>query len=127
MDIPANLLYAKTHEWIRIEGDLAVVGITDFAQGELGDIVYVQLPQPGQTVDKGAAFGNIEAVKAVSDLYAPVSGEVVEINGALEDGPEAINTSPYDQGWMIKIRMANPADKDDLLNAEQYQATLGEH
>ncbi len=126
MNIPANLLYTKDHEWARLEGEIVVVGITDYAQGELGDIVFVELPQIGTAVSKGATFGTIEAVKAVSDLFAPFSGEVVEVNDNLENAPELINTSPYEDGWMIKIRISDPSDKSELLEAQQYQELLGE-
>jgi len=126
MNIPSNLLYTRDHEWARIEGDIAVVGITDYAQGELGDIVFVELPQVGASVKKGQSFGTIEAVKAVSDLYAPFSGEVAEVNAALQDAPEAINKSPYQDGWMIKIKISDASQKGDLLTADQYQAMLGE-
>ena len=126
MNIPAELLYTQDHEWARLEGDEAVIGITDYAQGELGDIVYVELPQVGTKVTKGNSFGTIEAVKAVSDLYAPFSGDVVESNTALQDAPEKINHSPYGEGWMIKIRLSDPSEKAGLLSAAQYQALLGE-
>ncbi|MFH1861775.1 MAG: glycine cleavage system protein GcvH [bacterium] len=126
MNIPHNLLYTKEHEWIRIEGEVAVAGITDYAQGELGDIVYVELPQIGEHFEKGESFGTIEAVKAVSDLFAPLSGEVVEVNKSLEDAPEQINNSPYGDGWMVKIRISDISEKVDLLDAADYQALIGE-
>ena len=126
MDFPANLHYTKEHEWARLDGGVATVGITDYAQGELGDIVFVELPQKGATVEKDQAFGTIEAVKAVSDLYAPLSGEVVDVNAYLDESPETVNHSPYGDGWMIKIKMSNPAEKDDLLSAQQYKELIGE-
>jgi glycine cleavage system H protein len=122
MHTPENLRYAKTHEWARIEGDRATVGITDFAQHELGDVVYLDLPKVGQTFRAGAAFGTVESVKAVSDLYAPLSGEVVEINEPLMDAPEGINNSPYDNGWMLVLKMSDPAEADALMDAAAYQA-----
>lgn len=126
MNIPSGLLYTKDHEWARLEGDTAAVGITDYAQGELGDVVFVELPHVGDQVAKGSPFGTIEAVKAVSDLFAPFSGEVVEVNSALENTPETINTSPYEGGWMIKIRVSDPSEKSELMNAEAYKSLLGE-
>lgn len=126
MNIPSNLLYTKDHEWARLEGEIATVGITDWAQGELGDIVYVELPHVGDTVNKGGTFGTIEAVKAVSDLYAPFSGEVMAVNETLENAPEQINQSPYEGGWMIKIKMSDQSEKTTLLSPDEYQAQLGE-
>lgn len=120
MNTPDNLRYAASHEWVRVEGDTAVVGISDFAQAELGDVVYLDLPDAGRQVIKGAPFGAVESVKAVSDLYAPVSGEITEVNQPLLDSPEGINTSPYDAGWMVKIRMADPAELDALMDASAY-------
>ncbi len=124
MNIPADLKYSKDHEWARIEGDVAVVGITDYAQNELGDIVYVELPEVGTQVEQGKTFGTIEAVKAVSDLFAPVSGEVVEVNEKLNDSPELVNQDPYGEGWMIKIKMSNPDEVNNLLSKEDYEALL---
>ncbi len=124
MNIPADLKYSKDHEWARIEGDVAVVGITDYAQNELGDIVYVELPEVGTQVEQGKTFGTIEAVKAVSDLFAPVSGEVVEVNEKLNDSPELVNQDPYGEGWMIKIKMSNPDEVKNLLSKEDYEALL---
>ena len=121
MNHPADLRYAATHEWVRVEGDRAVVGITDHAQHELGDVVYLDLPKVGQTFRAGAAFGTVESVKAVSDLYAPVSGEVVEVNEALSDKPELVNTDPYGDGWMIKVRLSDPSEMDVLMTAEEYE------
>jgi glycine cleavage system H protein len=120
---PEDLRYAASHEWVRVDGDRATVGITDFAQHELGDVVYLELPEKGRTFRAGAVFGTVESVKAVSDLYAPVSGEVVEVNEPLADAPEGVNNSPYDTGWMIVLRMENPAELDNLLDAAAYQAS----
>jgi len=121
MNIPSDLLYTKDHEWVKIDGDTATVGITDFAQGELGDVVFVQLPETGSQAKQGDAFGTIEAVKAVADLYAPVSGEIVDTNQTLEENPEAINNSPYEDGWIIRIKVNNlDADKSTLLDAAAY-------
>ncbi|HLN73416.1 MAG: glycine cleavage system protein GcvH [Methylococcaceae bacterium] len=124
MKLPQNLKYTSEHEWISVEGDHAVVGITAFAQGELGDIVFVEIETVGETLAKGEAFGTIEAVKTVSDLFMPVSGEVLEVNPELESAPELVNKDAYGQGWLIKIKMDNPAELDDLLTADQYQAML---
>jgi glycine cleavage system H protein len=126
VNIPADLKYTKEHEWIRVEGNTAVIGITDFAQGELGDIVFVELPKVGDEVAQHQAFGTIEAVKAVSDMYAPVSGKVIEINGALEDDPMIVNREPYGDGWMIKVDMADEGQLGDLLDASAYQSQLDE-
>jgi glycine cleavage system H protein len=126
MDAPADLKYSKEHEWARVEGDIATIGITDFAQNQLGDVVYVELPKVGVQVKLMAPFGVVESVKTASDLFAPVSGEVIEINGALADKPELVNTSPYDEAWMIKVRLANPADVGELMNAEDYQRLTAE-
>lgn len=124
MNLPQNLKYTNEHEWIRVEGDQAVVGITAFAQGELGDIVFVEIETEGETLSQGETFGTIEAVKTVSDLFMPVSGKVVEVNSALEGAPELVNKDAYGQGWLIKISINNPAELDELLSAEQYQAML---
>ena len=126
MDFPEELKYTEEHEWVMVEGDLAIVGITDFAQDALGDVVFVELPEVGAQVEAGKAFGVVESVKAVSDIYAPVSGTVEEINDELPDAPEIINTSPYEDGWMVKIRMADTGEVDDLLDAEGYQAFISE-
>ena len=123
MHTPENLRYAKTHEWARIDGDRATIGITDFAQHELGDVVYLDLPKPGQTFRAGASFGTVESVKAVSDLYAPLSGEVVEINETLLDAPEGINNSPYDNGWMLVLKLTDPSEADALMDAAAYEAS----
>ena len=121
MNIPDNLKFTKDHEWIRVEGEEAYIGVTDFAQGELGDIVYVEIETVGETIDKEESFGTVEAVKTVSDLFMPVGGEILEKNDMLEDKPEIINTDPYTDGWMIKIKMTNPAELNDLLDAAQYK------
>lgn len=127
MNIPADLLYTDEHEWVRLEGDIAVVGITDYAQHELGDVVYVELPEVGTTVEQGEPFGVVESVKAASDLYAPVSGEVVEVNTALEDAPELVNNDPYGEGWMIKVRPSDwEVEKANLLDAEAYRRLIEE-
>ncbi|PLX78015.1 MAG: glycine cleavage system protein H [Desulfuromonas sp.] len=126
MEFPDELKYSEEHEWLLAEEDLAIVGITDFAQDSLGDVVFVELPEVGTTVETGKAFGVVESVKAVSDIYAPVSGTVEEINEELVDAPEIINTSPYEDGWLIKIRMTNKAEVDDLMDAEEYQALVEE-
>ena len=124
MNIPDNLKYTKEHEWIRIEGDVAVVGVSDFAQGELGDIVFLEVETLGETLDKEEVFGTIEAVKTVSDMFMPVSGEVIEFNEALEDTPELVNKDPYGDGWMVKIKMSNPAEVDELLDVEAYKELI---
>lgn len=125
MNIPANLKYTKDHEWIRKEGNIGYVGITDFAQSELGDIVFVEIETVGETLSKGDAFGTIEAVKTVSDSYMPVSGKVLEKNEKLDSNPDLINKDPYGEGWMIKIEITNEAEYDELLTPEQYKAQLG--
>jgi glycine cleavage system H protein len=124
MNIPANLKYTKEHEWILIEGENATVGITDFAQSELGDIVYVEIDGIGQTVDKDSVFGSVEAVKTVSDLFMPVSGEIIAFNEGLEADPESVNKDPYGAGWMIKIKMTDLSEVDSLLDAEAYGALI---
>ena len=124
MKFPDNLKYTKDHEWIRMEGDVAYVGITDFAQRELGDIVYVEIETVGDTLDREEVFGTVEAVKTVSDLFMPVSGEVVEVNEALEDTPEKVNEDPYGEGWMVKIKLSDKGELDDLMDAEAYSATV---
>ncbi|KOH45281.1 glycine cleavage system protein GcvH [Sunxiuqinia dokdonensis] len=124
MNLPENLKYTKEHEWVRVEENIASVGITDFAQGELGDIVFVEIETEGEELDKGETFGTVEAVKTVSDLFMPVGGKVLEFNTALEDEPELINKDPYGKGWMIKIEMSDAADLDDLMDAAAYQAML---
>ncbi len=123
-NIPANLKYSDDHEWCRVEGEYAWIGITDFAQSELGDIVFVDVPTVGETLAAGDIFGSIEAVKTVSDAFIPVSGEVVEFNDALEADPSLVNSDPYGEGWMIKVRMSAPAEVDALLSAEAYGALI---
>lgn len=125
MSIPAELKYTKDHEWVRIEGNIAVVGITDFAQGELGDIVFVDIDSVGDELNAGDVFGSVEAVKTVSDLYLPISGKVVEFNEELEGEPELVNTDPYGRGWIIKLEIAAGADQSELLSAEQYNEVIG--
>jgi glycine cleavage system H protein len=125
MNIPDNLLYTKEHEWIRIEGDHAVIGITDFAQGELGDIVYVEVETIGETLDKEAVFGTVEAVKTVSDLFMPLSGEVLELNSNLDSQPDSVNKDPYGEGWMIKIKLTNASEVGELLKPEAYKSLVG--
>ena len=125
MNIPADLKYTKEHEWIKIDGDVATVGITDFAQGELGDIVYVEIETEGETLDAEEVFGTVEAVKTVSDLFLPVSGEVIEFNEALEDEPEKVNDDPYGEGWMIKLKCTDTSELDELLSAEDYKTLIG--
>ena len=125
MNIPAELKYTKDHEWIKIEGNVATVGITDFAQGELGDIVYVDVDTLDDTIEKDEVFGSVEAVKTVSDLFMPLSGEVIEFNEGLEDSPENVNTDPYGEGWMIKIKISDNSQVDNLLDAEAYKAVIG--
>lgn len=124
MNIPADLLYTKDHEWLRVEGDMGYIGITDFAQGELGDIVFIEIETMGETLNKEDVFGTIEAVKTVSDMFMPVGGEVLEVNPALEDSPETVNKDPYGNGWMIKIRITDQSETADLLSAEKYKALL---
>ncbi|MCB0736195.1 MAG: glycine cleavage system protein GcvH [Bacteroidetes bacterium] len=125
MNIPGDLKYTNDHEWLRIEGDVATIGITDFAQSELGDIVYVEIETEGETLEAGATFGTVEAVKTVSDLFMPVSGEVIEFNQALEGTPESVNSDPYGDGWMIKVRISDASELDNLLDAAAYEASLG--
>ena len=125
MEIPASLKYTKDHEWIRVEGEEAYVGITDFAQGELGDIVYVEIETEGDTLNMGDIFGTVEAVKTVSDLFMPITGKVLEVNPELEATPEVVNESPYDKGWMVKISIDNQAELDGLLSAEEYKEEIG--
>jgi len=124
MEIPVELKYTKDHEWIRIEAGEAVVGITEFAQGELGDIVFIEIETEGETLGKDEVFGTIEAVKTVSDMFMPVSGEVASINPRLEDTPDIVNKDPYGDGWMIRVKMSDPAQYDELLTAEQYKELI---
>lgn len=124
MNVPGDLLYTKDHEWLRVEGDTGYAGITDFAQGELGDIVFVEIETVGETLKKEEVFGTIEAVKTVSDMFMPVGGEVLEANPAIEASPDVVNKDPYGKGWMIKIKISDPAEVKLLLSAEQYKALL---
>lgn len=125
MNIPANLKYTHDHEWALIEGEYALVGITDYAQSQLGDVVYVELPTVGTAIQQGATLGTIEAVKTVADVYAPVSGEVVEVNTALKDAAELMNKDPYGEGWFVRIKLTNPAEIANLLSPEDYQKLIG--
>lgn len=120
MNTPSNLKYSKDHEWVRVEGDIAVIGITDFAQGQLGDIVFVDIQTEGETLAQGDVFGAIEAVKTVSDALMPISGEIVEVNPDIEGAPDQVNKDPYGAGWMIKVKMSNPAEVDGLMSADEY-------
>ena len=124
MNIPQELKYTKDHEWIRVEGDTVTIGITDFAQSELGDIVYVEVETVDETLDKEEVFGTVEAVKTVSDLYLPISGEIIEFNESLEDEPEKVNSDPYGEGWMIKVKCSDVSQLDDLLSAEDYKTII---
>lgn len=124
MNLPANLFYTKDHEWLRVEGDYGYIGVTDFAQGELGDIVFLEIETLGETMKKEEVFGTIEAVKTVSDIFMPVGGEILEVNPALEESPDVVNKDPYGKGWMIKIKISDPAELKTLLSAEKYQAIL---
>jgi glycine cleavage system H protein len=124
MNVPADLLYTKDHEWLRIEGDFGYVGVTDFAQGELGDIVFLEIETLGETLKKEEVFGTIEAVKTVTDMFMPVGGEILEVNPAIEDSPDLVNKDPYGEGWMIKIKITDPAETGTLLSAEKYQELL---
>ena len=125
MNIPAELKYTKDHEWVKLEGDIATIGITEFAQSELGDIVYVEIETVGETLSKDEVFGSVEAVKTVSDLFMPVSGEILEFNETLEGNPEAVNKDPYGEGWMIKVRVSDLGEVDSLMDAEAYQSLVG--
>jgi glycine cleavage system H protein len=125
MNVPANLKYTKDHEWLRIEGNFGYVGVTDFAQGELGDIVFVEIETVGETLKKEEVFGTIEAVKTVSDMFMPVGGEILEMNPAIEDTPDVVNKDPYGKGWMVKIKITNPSEVNELLTPEKYTALLG--
>ena len=124
MNVPANLLYTKDHEWLRVEGNTAYVGVTDFAQGELGDVVFIEIETVGETLAKEEVFGTIEAVKTVSDMFMPVGGEILEVNPALEESPDVVNKNPYGKGWMVKIKITDPSQTASLLTAEQYKAIL---
>ncbi len=125
MNLPSDLKYTKDHEWVKLDGEIATVGITDFAQGELGDIVYVEVETLDETLDKDEVFGTVEAVKTVSDLILPLSGEIIEFNEALEDAPEKVNSDPYGEGWMVKIKISDISEVDDLLSAEEYKEVVG--
>jgi glycine cleavage system H protein len=125
MSIPAELKYTKDHEWVRVEGDVAVIGITAFAQGELGDIVYVEIETEGETLEKEEVFGSVEAVKTVSDLFMPISGEIKEFNSQLESQPELVNKDPYGDGWMIKVAIQDASELDGLMSAADYEALVG--
>ena len=125
MDVKENLKYTKDHEWVSVEGNIATVGITDFAQSELGDIVYVEVDSLDETLNKDEVFGTVEAVKTVSDLFLPMSGKIVEFNESLSDAPESINESPYEQGWIIKVEVSNPDEINELLNSDDYSALIG--
>ena len=120
-NVPENLHYSKDHEWVRTEGDIAVIGITDYAQNSLGDVVYVELPKSGEDFSANESFGSVESVKAVSEMFTPVSGEVVEVNESLNDEPEKVNGDPYGEGWMVRIKMSNPGEVDSLLTAAEYE------
>ena len=125
INVPANLKYTKDHEWVKVEGDVAVIGITDFAQHELGDIVYVEIETVGETLDKEEVFGSVEAVKTVSDLFMPISGEVLELNENLDGNPELVNTDPYNEGWMVKVKISDASELEGLLDSEAYKALIG--
>jgi glycine cleavage system H protein len=125
MNIPANLRYTKDHEWVLLEGDIATIGITDFAQKELGDIVYVEVETLDQTVAKDEVFGTVEAVKTVSDLFMPMAGEIIEFNDSLESAPETVNSDPYEKGWMIKVKVENVSEYDELLSSDAYKELIG--
>tara|TARA_B110001452_G_scaffold193091_1_gene163061 strand:- start:221 stop:598 length:378 start_codon:yes stop_codon:yes gene_type:complete len=124
MNVPKNLKYTNDHEWVNVDGDVATIGITDFAQGELGDIVYVEVDTLKETLEKEEVFGTVEAVKTVSDLFMPISGEIIEFNESLETNPEKVNETPYEDGWMIKIKISNSSELDDLLSPEDYENTI---
>ncbi len=125
MNIPAELKYTKDHEWVKVDGDIAIVGITDFAQNELGDIVFVEIETEGETLDHEEVFGSIEAVKTVSDLFMPIGGEILEFNDALESSPESVNSDPYGDGWMVKIKISDVSEIDNLLSADGYKDLIG--
>ncbi|NGX83335.1 glycine cleavage system protein GcvH [Aequorivita sp. KMM 9714] len=125
MNLPSELKYTKDHEWVKIEGDVAIIGVTDFAQSELGDIVYVDIETVGDTLDKDEIFGSVEAVKTVSDLFLPLSGEIIEFNENLESEPEKVNTDPYGEGWMIKVKFSDASEIEKLLDADAYKEVIG--
>lgn len=120
-NVPDNLHYSKDHEWVRVEGAIAVIGITDHAQEQLGDVVYVELPKPGESFSANESFGSVESVKAVSEIFTPISGEIADVNGSLTDEPEKVNKDPYGEGWMIKVKMGTPGEVDSLLTAAEYE------
>jgi glycine cleavage system H protein len=124
MNVPENLMYTKDHEWLRVEGNTGYIGVTDFAQGELGDVVFIEIETVGETLQKEEVFGTIEAVKTVSDMFMPVSGEVLEVNPALEESPDVVNKDPYGKGWMVKIKITDPEEVKDLLTAEKYKTLI---
>jgi glycine cleavage system H protein len=126
MNVPANLLYTKDHEWLRVEGNTGYIGVTDFAQGELGDVVFIEIETVGETLSKEEVFGTIEAVKTVSDMFMPVSGEILEMNPILEETPDVVNKDPYGKGWMVKINISDQAETKELLTPEEYKTLLGE-
>lgn len=126
MNFPSELKYTADHEWVKVEGSVATVGITDFAQGELGDVVFVEIETVGESIDSGEVFGTVEAVKTVSDLFMPVDGEIVEMNEDLEDNPEKVNEDPYGDGWMIKIQLSDPSQVDALMDVDAYKASIGQ-
>ncbi|MCD8914221.1 MULTISPECIES: glycine cleavage system protein GcvH [Staphylococcus] len=126
MAVPEELKYSKEHEWVKVEDDTVTIGITEYAQGELGDIVFVELPEADDDIEEGESFGSVESVKTVSELYAPVSGTVVEVNEELEDSPEFVNESPYEKAWMVKVKLNDESQLDELLSADQYKEMIGE-
>lgn len=126
MTVPSELKYSKEHEWVKVDGDIVTIGITDFAQSELGDIVFVELPEEGDELTSGDSFGSVESVKTVSELYAPLSGKVVEVNEELEDSPEFVNESSYDKAWMVKVELSDKAQLDELIDADAYSEMIGE-
>jgi glycine cleavage system H protein len=126
MNVPSNLKYTKDHEWIKVDGDVATVGVTDFAQAQLGDIVFIEIETVGETLAKEEVFGTIEAVKTVSDMFMPVGGEVLEVNPKISEQPDVVNKDPYGDGWMIKVKVSNPAELNELLSPEQYKGTINE-
>ena len=126
MAVPSELKYSKEHEWVKVEGNTVTIGITEYAQGDLGDIVFVELPEVDDEINEGDTFGSVESVKTVSELYAPVSGKVVESNEELEDSPELVNESPYEKAWMVKVELSDESQLDDLLSADQYKEMIGE-
>ena len=126
MKIPDNVKYTNDHEWVRVEGNIGIIGITDYAQGELGDVVFIDIDPSLKEISKGNSFGTIEAVKTVSDMFAPFSGKLIEINKKLSDSPEVVNSDPYGEGWMVKAELSNPADLNDLLDAQAYKSLIGQ-